>query len=96
MGTATKSGWTWTRSHLTVGECVKICGFITVSVVVEGSRGGKREERASLLQNAAMDSWDDADWDKKEEVNDKIEQWRNSNAQVCFFSLKQLEITCKA
>ncbi|CAI2356313.1 unnamed protein product [Caenorhabditis sp. 36 PRJEB53466] len=49
-------------------------------VVDDNVRGDKREERASLLQNASMDSWDDNDWDKKEEVNDKIEQWRNSNA----------------
>lgn len=51
-------------------------------VVDNGRTERKGEERASLLQNEVTDSWGDDDWDKKEEVNDKIEQWRNSNAQV--------------
>ncbi|CCD67559.1 uncharacterized protein CELE_ZK154.4 [Caenorhabditis elegans] len=50
-------------------------------VVDNGRTERKGEERASLLQNEVTDSWGDDDWDKKEEVNDKIEQWRNSNAQ---------------
>ncbi|CAI5454340.1 unnamed protein product [Caenorhabditis angaria] len=50
---------------------------IPFEVVVDNFGAHKGEERASLLQNA--DSWDDADWDKKEEVNDKIEQWRQTN-----------------
>uniref|UniRef100_A0A1I7TW69 Uncharacterized protein n=1 Tax=Caenorhabditis tropicalis TaxID=1561998 RepID=A0A1I7TW69_9PELO len=51
-------------------------------VVVDNVRTDRKgEERASLLQNEVNDSWGDDDWDKKEEVNDKIEQWRNNNAQ---------------
>lgn len=51
-------------------------------VVVDNIRSERKgEERASLLQNEVNDSWGDDDWDKKEEVNDKIEQWRNNHAQ---------------
>ncbi|ULT83242.1 hypothetical protein L3Y34_012471 [Caenorhabditis briggsae] len=55
---------------------------VPFEVVVDNIRGDRKgEERASLLQNEVTDTWGDDDWDKKEEVNDKIEQWRNNNAQ---------------
>ncbi|CAD6188809.1 unnamed protein product [Caenorhabditis auriculariae] len=50
-------------------------------VVVQDSRVPNTEERASLIENAHHDSWDDNEWDKREEIQDKIEQWRSTQVK---------------
>ncbi|CAB3399834.1 unnamed protein product [Caenorhabditis bovis] len=47
---------------------------VPFEVVVDGA-GQKTDERELLLQSNG-DSWDNDDWDKKEEISEKIEQWR--------------------